>query len=78
MNKYELTEQLDALEELLQEATDKANELASMTQGVFAGQLKGYLAATLRSFITNEYQPGSIASLRDMIDDACEEEDEEE
>ena len=68
MNYNELMMELDTIEELLQEASDKAIELASRTQGVFAGQLKQYLAATLNNFISSEYQPGSIFNLKNMVE----------
>ena len=78
MDYLGITNELEEIEELMQEAIDKAKKLARNTQGTFRGQLEAYFIATMKAFIENENQPGSIASLKDMAEYACEEDDIEE
>jgi len=74
MSEQELTDQLDELEESLREVIDKAFNLAKNTQGIFSGQIRQYFCPTLNSFILSDHQPGSIASLRRLVEQTCEEE----
>jgi hypothetical protein len=70
---------LDQLEEHLNQAAGIANDLARVGRdvpGPFAGQIRSYLAPHLESFIADRRQPGSIASLRGMLIDGGNDEDE--
>jgi hypothetical protein len=69
--KDELQEGLTELENALYEAIEKANELYANSREFrfFGGQLKSYLIGTLKAFVENENQPGSIAALQEMLDD---------
>jgi hypothetical protein len=73
MKEYELITKLDEIEELLNEVIDKASDLADETQGVFSGQLESYFIGWMKKFMDDKYQPGSIASLRGLIEQICEE-----
>jgi hypothetical protein len=78
--KNELQECLDELKEALETAVDKAEELYSISKDYrcFGGQLDAYLIGHLRSFIENKHQPGSIASLQEMLNDNEDRYDDEE
>lgn len=73
-----LSDMLDELEEHLNQAVGIANDLARYGRdlpGPFAGQIRSYLAPHLESFIDDRRQPGSIASLRSILIDSGEEDD---
>jgi hypothetical protein len=73
-----LSDMLDQLEEHLNQAVGIANDLARYGRdlpGPFAGQIRSYLAPHLESFIDDRRQPGSVASLRGMLIDSGEEDD---
>ena len=75
----QISDMLDQLEEHLNQAAGIANDLARVSRdvpGPFAGQIRSYLAPHLESFIADRRQPGSIASLRGMLIDGGEDEDE--
>jgi len=75
----QISDMLDQLEEHLNQAAGIANDLARVSRdvpGPFAGQIRSYLAPHLESFIDDRRQPGSIASLRGMLIDGGEDEDE--
>jgi len=72
----QISDMLDQLEEHLNQAAGLANDLARVGRdvpGPFAGQIRSYLAPHLESFIADRRQPGSIASLRGMLIDGGEE-----
>lgn len=78
---------LDKLEDSLNEVIEAAEELYDVSKEFrcFGGQLKSYLIETLKGFVENENQPGSIATLQNMLnndeegyDDGLEYEDDEE
>ena len=74
----QISDMLDELEEHLNHAAGIANDLARVGRdvpGPFAGQIRSYLAPHLESFIADRRQPGSIASLRGMLIDGDEDED---
>jgi len=80
VDRVHLSDMLDQLEEHLNQAAGIANDLARYGRdlpGPFAGQIRSYLAPHLESFIDDRRQPGSIASLRNMLIDSGEEDDEE-
>lgn len=63
-------EQIDELEDLLKQAINKAIQIQKIAgDGLVKNQLEYYTIGTLKSFITNEYQPGSIKSLKKIIED---------
>jgi hypothetical protein len=71
---------LDQLEEHLNQAAGIAGDLARYGRdlpGPFAGQIRSYLAPHLESFIDDRRQPGSVASLRGMLINSEEDEDDE-
>jgi hypothetical protein len=71
---------LDQLEEHLNQAAGIANDLARYGRdlpGPFAGQIRSYLAPHLESFIDDRRQPGSVASLRSMLINSEEDEEDE-
>jgi len=75
----QISDMLDQLEEHLNHAAGLANDLARVGRdvpGPFAGQIRSYLAPHLESFIADRRQPGSIASLRGMLIDGGDDEDE--
>jgi hypothetical protein len=70
VDRTHLSDMLDQLEEHLNQAAGIANDLARYGRdlpGPFAGQIRSYLAPHLESFIDDRRQPGSIASLRNML-----------
>ena len=75
-----ISDMLDQLEEHLNHAAGLANDLARVGRdvpGPFAGQIRSYLAPHLESFIADRRQPGSIPSLRSMLIDNGDEEDDD-
>ena len=80
VDRTHLSDMLDQLEEHLNQAAGIANDLARYGRdlpGPFAGQIRSYLAPHLESFIDDRRQPGSVASLRNMLINSGEEDDEE-
>ena len=80
VDRTHLSDMLDQLEEHLNQAAGIAGDLARYGRdlpGPFAGQIRSYLAPHLESFIDDRRQPGSVASLRSMLINSGEEEDEE-
>jgi hypothetical protein len=78
VDRTHLSDMLDQLEEHLNQAVGIANDLARFGRdlpGPFAGQIRSYLAPHLESFIDDRRQPGSVASLRGMLIDSGEEDD---
>lgn len=76
----QLSDMLDQLEEHLNQAVGIANDLARYGRdlpGPFAGQIRSYLAPHLESWLDDRRQPGSIPSLRSMLIDSGEEEDDD-
>ena len=74
----QVSDMLDQLEEHLNQAAGIANDLARVGRdvpGPFSGQIRSYLAPHLESWISDHRQPGSIPSLRSMLIDSAEEED---
>jgi hypothetical protein len=70
VDRTHLSDMLDQLEEHLNQAAGIASDLARYGRdlpGPFAGQIRSYLAPHLESFIDDRRQPGSIASLRNML-----------
>jgi hypothetical protein len=81
VDRVHLSDMLDQLEEHLNQAAGIAGDLARYGRdlpGPFAGQIRSYLAPHLESFIDDRRQPGSVASLRNMLINSSEEEDDEE
>jgi hypothetical protein len=75
-----LSDMLDQLEEHLSQAVGIANDLARYGRGVpgpFSGQIRSYLAPHLESWLDDRRQPGSIPSLRSMLIDSGEDEDDD-
>jgi hypothetical protein len=71
---------LDQLEEHLNQAAGIANDLARVGRdvpGPFAGQIRSYLAPHLESWISDRRQPGSIPSLRGMLIDSGEDQEDD-
>jgi hypothetical protein len=80
VDRVHLSDMLDQLEEHLNQAAGIANDLARYGRdlpGPFAGQIRSYLAPHLESFIDDRRQPGSVASLRSMLINSEEDEDDE-
>ena len=80
VDRTHLSDMLDQLEEHLNQAAGIAGDLARYGRdlpGPFAGQIRSYLAPHLESFIDDRRQPGSVASLRSMLIDSGDEDDEE-
>ena len=80
VDRTHLSDMLDQLEEHLNQAAGIASDLARYGRdlpGPFAGQIRSYLAPHLESFIDDRRQPGSVASLRNMLINSGEEDDEE-
>ena len=70
VDRTHLSDMLDQLEEHLNQAAGIAGDLARYGRdlpGPFAGQIRSYLAPHLESFIDDRRQPGSVASLRNML-----------
>jgi hypothetical protein len=80
VDRVHLSDMLDQLEEHLNQAAGIASDLARYGRdlpGPFAGQIRSYLAPHLESFIDDRRQPGSVASLRSMLIDSGENENED-
>ena len=80
VDRTHLSDMLDQLEEHLNQAAGIAGDLARYGRdlpGPFAGQIRSYLAPHLESFIDDRRQPGSVASLRNMLIDSGEEDSDE-
>jgi len=76
----QISDMLDQLEEHLSQAAGMANDLARVGRdlpGPFAGQIRRYLAPHLESWLDDRRQPGSIPSLRGMLIDSGNDEDDE-
>ena len=74
----QISDMLDELDETLRHAISIANDLARYGRevpGPFAGQIRSYLAPHLESWLSDRRQPGSIPSLRSMLIDSQEEDD---
>jgi hypothetical protein len=72
----QISDMLDQLEEHLNQAAGIANDLARVGRdvpGPFAGQIRSYLAPHLESWLDDRRQPGSIPSLRNMLIDSDDE-----
>ncbi len=81
VDRTHLSDMLDQLEDHLNQAAGIAGDLARYGRdlpGPFAGQIRSYLAPHLESFIDDRRQPGSVASLRNMLIDSGDEDDDEE
>ena len=80
VDRTHLSDMLDELEEHLNQAAGIASDLARYGRdlpGPFSGQIRSYLAPHLESFIDDRRQPGSVASLRRMLIDSGEGEDDD-
>jgi hypothetical protein len=80
VDRTHLSDMLDQLEEHLNQAAGIAGDLARYGRdlpGPFAGQIRSYLAPHLESFIDDRRQPGSIASLRNMLIDSGDEDEDQ-
>jgi hypothetical protein len=80
VDRTHLSDMLDQLEEHLNQAAGIASDLARYGRdlpGPFAGQIRSYLAPHLESFIDDRRQPGSVASLRSMLIDSSEEDEDD-
>lgn len=78
VDPQQLTTMLDELDETLRHAVSLANDLARYGRdvpGPFAGQIRSYLEPHLESWLSDSRQPGSIPSLRSMLNDVGEDED---
>jgi hypothetical protein len=78
VDRAHLSDMLDQLEEHLNQAAGIASDLARYGRdlpGPFSGQIRSYLAPHLESFIDDRRQPGSVASLRSMLINSEEDED---
>jgi len=76
----QISDMLDQLEEHLNQAAGIANDLARVGRdvpGPFAGQIRSYLAPHLESFLDDRRQPGSIPSLRSMLIDSGEDQEDD-
>ena len=79
VDRTHLSDMLDQLEEHLNQAAGIAGDLARYGRdlpGPFAGQIRSYLAPHLESFIDDRRQPGSVASLRNMLINSGDEDEE--
>ena len=80
VDRTHLSDMLDQLEEHLNQAAGIAGDLARYGRdlpGPFAGQIRSYLAPHLESFIDDRRQPGSIASLRSILVDSGDEDEDQ-
>ena len=80
VDRTHLSDMLDQLEEHLNQAAGIAGDLARYGRdlpGPFAGQIRSYLAPHLESFIDDRRQPGSVASLRNMLINSGDEDNDE-
>jgi hypothetical protein len=78
VDRTHLSDMLDKLEDHLNQAAGIASDLARYGRdlpGPFAGQIRSYLTPHLESFIDDRRQPGSVASLRNMLINSGEDED---
>ena len=76
VDPQELSSMLDELDETLRHAISIANNLYRYGRdvpGPFSGQIRSYLEPHLESWLSDERQPGSIPSLRRMLDEIGEE-----
>jgi len=74
----QISDMLDELDETLRHAVGIANNLARYGRevpGPFAGQIRSYLEPHLESWLSDSRQPGSIPSLRSILNDRDEDED---
>ena len=74
----QISDMLDELDETLRHAVGIANDLARYGRevpGPFAGQIRSYLEPHLESWLSDRRQPGSIPSLRSILNDRDEDED---
>ena len=81
VDRTHLSDMLDQLEEHLNQAAGIAGDLARYGRdlpGPFAGQIRSYLAPHLESFIDDRRQPGSVASLRNMLINSGDEDEDDE
>ena len=81
VDPQQLTTMLDELDETLRRAISIANDLARYGRdvpGPFAGQIRSYLEPHLESWLSDSRQPGSIPSLRSMLDEVGEEDEDNE
>jgi len=77
----QISDMLDELDETLRHAVSIANDLARVGRevpGPFAGQIRSYLEPHLESWLSDRRQPGSIPSLRSILNDREEDDDLEE
>jgi hypothetical protein len=68
----QISDMLDELDETLRHAVGIANNLARYGRevpGPFAGQIRSYLEPHLESWLSDRRQPGSIPSLRSILND---------
>ena len=76
----QISDMLDQLDETLRHAVGLANDLARYGRNVpgpFAGQIRSYLEPHLESWLSDRRQPGSIPSLRSILNDRDEDEDDD-
>ena len=81
VDRAHLSDMLDQLEEHLNQAAGIAGDLARYGRdlpGPFAGQIRSYLAPHLESWLDDRRQPGSIPSLRSMLINSGEEDEDDE
>ena len=74
----QISDMLDELDETLRHAVGLANNLARYGRevpGPFAGQIRSYLEPHLESWLSDHRQPGSIPSLRNILNDGDEDDD---
>jgi len=75
----QISDMLDELDETLRHAISIANDLARYGRAVpgpFSGQIRSYLEPHLESWLSDRRQPGSIPSLRSILNDRDEDDDE--
>ena len=68
----QISDMLDELDETLRHAISIANDLARYGRevpGPFSGQIRSYLEPHLESWLSDRRQPGSIPSLRSILND---------
>ena len=76
----QISDMLDELDETLRHAVGIANDLARYGRevpGPFAGQIRSYLEPHLESWLSDRRQPGSIPSLRSILNDRDEDQDDD-
>ena len=74
----QISDMLDELDETLRHAVGLANDLARYGRSVpgpFSGQIRSYLEPHLESWLSDRRQPGSIPSLRSILNDRDEDDD---